>query len=373
MKKKAFSKIFASALIAVVIAAVLAGCGKDNAPKFGERVKDYDGFKTLKEEHVVVKDKLTLQVFVPNGSVSKSKFGGLTASNNGITLSVRMVEPNTIRSVGGMKKYIEKTGLTTLSNIFAVEEKFNDVVKKDDMAYASKYTISKSIGKYSAASKTEFIKKLEFEGKTYYAYGSIDVNEPALNDDSEKMLEEMKDYYGVDIYHDKDKLKERIEYFTKNPAKYKRVIAGRYLIPIPESWDSDKSVSNTQIKVYGPNGKATEKENIFIGSQYMSSSVANLAEGSLETYMKNYMEKIFKDLKLSIKPTKASLEGTKAFTVVMKKGNGEFKGYLIIDRNQMIFVYAAGKGKVGSKANDIVENSFKNMTYLRKTDAEINS
>lgn len=47
------------------------------------------------------------------------------------------------------------------------------------MTYTSKYTILKGVGKYNESSKTEFIKKIDFEGKTYY---------------------------GLEIYHDSDKL-----------------------------------------------------------------------------------------------------------------------------------------------------------------------
>ena len=54
MKERTSGKIFTLTLIVAIFAVLLAGCG-EKEPKFGERVKDYKGFKTLKEEKIIVK------------------------------------------------------------------------------------------------------------------------------------------------------------------------------------------------------------------------------------------------------------------------------------------------------------------------------
>lgn len=371
MKERTSGKIFMLMLIVAVFAVLLAGCGEKEA-KFGERVKDYKGFKTLKEEKIIVKNNLTLQAFVPNGSISKSTLGGITATHNGVTLSLKMLDANLVKTTGGPKQYLKRLGVTTVVTSTAAEEKRNDIIERSDVTYASKYTITRSLGRYTGTSKTEFIKTIEFEGKTYYAYGYITIYETSVNSDTEELLKEMKKYYGVDIYHDKEKLKERTEYFTKNPPKYKKIFVNKYLVQIPVDWTQDYRVSNAQVKTYGPNGKATDINNLFIGSQYISSSIDNLPSGELEKRMKLHMEKLFADLKMTMKATRPSIHGTKAFTVVMKKGGIEYKGYFIAERNYVLFIYAAGRGKVSSDLNEIVKNAFDNLEYTRQRDNKTN-
>lgn len=360
-------KLLAVMVLCIAAVMLISGCGKP--PTLGTTVKDYDGFKYLSDATLKPgSGDEEIQVFIPKGSSEYSSTNYVSSTAKGVSITLKIVNSSLVDNAGGAKEYIQKYGTISSPNLSAAVDEMNSVKKTKDenSAYATGFQVLKKYdNSYYSVCITEFLSKIEVEKKEYYVSGVVKVNSDSTGDDTGGLLEEMKSYYGMKMYWDKEKAKEEADKYTKNPPEYTRQYVGGFVVQIPTGWAKDnaysKSSGSANVAVFGPNGKATEADNLMAAYSMISGGTGDYSSSDFERQLKAYLNRAYNGVTVKTAAVDSPIDGGKAYKVKLTKGNVSLNGYLVFGKYSMIMVYNAGTGQMSSKTKERVENMFNTL------------
>lgn len=251
-----------------------------------EDIDDYEGFKYLyceklrteseKNEKTGKMESKELEVFVPIDDYVSVSRNYVMVDKYGISFSLRL-NPY-IRYgkddylIGENLEYYMESSLDT-----AYTDKYMDIVMSDveevdeNTAYATaEYCLyDRYNDDYSAVFSTLLLKKLENDVTVIL---EIEVNSEDVTGKAPKLIEELEEFYEIEINWDKERAEKKLEDFLGKGGD--RTISDGYIsFELPEGWSKDSYESEFSTYVYAPDGDAAEA-NCFlsINKEYLDSS-----------------------------------------------------------------------------------------------------
>lgn len=241
------------------------------APVLGQTgIEDYEGYEYLycekirtqseKNEESGKMESSELEVFIPQDEYAYVSTNSVRGNYLGVTYDIEL---------NPMIRYNEDDYLLEENLDYLMESEFNpfyhaerrgvevsEAQKTDDntaVVEAQYFQYDTYKDEYSPVYSLHFLRELD-EGRTVYVQFSIDGN--STTGKTPMLLEEMKQFYDIDIVWNKDEMKKSLEEYLAGGGE-NTFSTGYLLFDLPEGWKEDHNTGDYTTTVYAPGGDAS--------------------------------------------------------------------------------------------------------------------